>query len=108
MVKVLAGGHHDGSTAHGYAMENDFRLRVLMDDPLDPLGNIFFIKPAHADVFALADSVRAVVGQQYMISLLIENRAVGQHEMMAVFIAVDGNNPPMSVGVMHTVFCPQD
>ena len=72
MVKVLAGGHHDGSTAHGYAMENDFRFRVLTDDPLDPLGNIFFIKPAHADVFAFADSVRAVVRQQYMISLLIE------------------------------------
>ena len=59
--QLLARRHHDGGSAHGFAVEKDMRVFVAANNLVDPADDILTLRPAHANPVSGAVTVGASV-----------------------------------------------
>ena len=76
-------------------MDDDLRVSVLGQDPIDPIEDVEAVEPPHAHVVALALAARAQVGGEHVEAGIIVVLGHVQHgvALMGAAIAVDDERP---------------
>ena len=78
--KLNAAGHHGRCSTHTDAKHHDLAvLTIMLDQLVDPFALVIAFRPAVANIFTLALSLRAGIGNQNVIAQLMKQRCIGSH-----------------------------
>ena len=89
-------------------MDNNFRLRVVRKDEIDPAQNVLAIQPPHAYIVALALAAGPQVGCDHLIASFIIGRCQLQRACVVTAVSVQYKGPTVRVsglciGVVNAV-----
>ena len=79
---------HGGCRTHRLAKDQDARLRVSLNDSLDPCDDIEPLGPAHADIVAAGALVSTGGGREYVHAAVVEALDVSGHADGLVGVSV--------------------
>ena len=89
-------------------MDNNFRLRVVRKDEIDPAQYVLAVQPSHAYIVALALAAGPQVGCDHLIASFIIGRCQLQRACVVTAVSVQYKGPTVRVsglciGVVNAV-----